>query len=414
MWVIVFSVIFLMVIALVIITVPGPSHSQKIKAGGFQGFTVENQGIEIGSSQQFIPIGSSIPSQGLTTFNWNSGSCFTVNGATIGGVGIASDPICVSLGNSNGALLCKSKLLGIGSGATCPTIKYSKYIKQNGASNYEWQTVTGEIQDYNVTQTFAVQVPPYNIGGYQSTSSYSISWITSISDFVWNLAYSNATWQSWQGGLYMAPLYSVTASCLESVTASNPGQGQANQPCNQITNVAHDALVPKGQGYSVPLSTSLQFTSSLPNNGFSSSCTNSDCVSQVNSTLSQSGNAYSPSSLLTNLVNQPVYYQIAFSDFGPYGCGFLSAYTCAPVVTLNYQIYTLTVGTYLVNSTNPNTIEVLPPATSSCPSGSSSIAGVCFPGLNWGAIEAFLEQYGLYIAIIIGVIIIIGAIAFAL
>ena len=343
---------------------------------GFQGLTVQNQGITIGSNQKFVPIGSSIPNQGSTTFKWNSGSCFTVNGATVLGIGIANDQICVSLGNTNAALICTSSLLNTGLGSNCPVISYSKLLSDNGG-NKTWQTVAGEIQEYNITQTFAVQVPAYNVGGYQSTAGYSINWLTSLSNFVWNLAYNGPNASQWQGGLYMSPLFMVIGSCLESVTSSNAGQGIANHDCSSLNGVAHDTIVPKGQGYSVQLSTNMNFGSSIPSNGFFASCESSLCVSQVNSTLQSSGNAYSPSSLFIDLTNTPVYYEIALTDLGPYGCGLLTAYTCAPVITLNYILYTLTAGTYISQSTNPSHIIVKPPQTSACATGQTEILGVC-------------------------------------
>ncbi|MDE2233699.1 MAG: hypothetical protein KGJ90_06380 [Patescibacteria group bacterium] len=384
---------FIIILAAVAISLSGIGF-------GFQGLTVQNQGITIGSSQNFVPIGTSIPKQGSTTFSWNSGSCFTVNGYTVLGVGIANDEICVSLGNTNAALICTSSLIGTGLGANCPVITYSKLLSNNG-ENKTWQTVTGEIQEYNITQTFAVQVPAYNVGGYESTAGFSINWLTSLSNFVWNQAYNGPNASQWQGGLYMAPLFMVISSCLESVTASNPGQGIANNQCSNINGVSHDSIVPKGQGYSVQLSTSTNFGSSIPSNGFSANCQSSLCVSQVNSTLQSSANAYSPSSLFVDLTNTPVYYQIALSDLGPYGCGLASAYTCAPVITLNYILYTLTVGTYISQSTNPSHIVVKPPQTSACPAGQNEIAGICV------SIGAGIANFYL---IIIGIVILLSAI----
>jgi hypothetical protein len=348
--------------------------------GGFQGLTVANQGMQIGSSQKFVPIGTSIPNQGSTTLKWNSGSCFTINGFEVLGVGTANDEICVSLGNTNAALICTSSLLGIGNGATCPQLSYSKLtnvITNSSGTFNTWQTVTAEVQEYNITQTFAVQVPSYNLGGYQSTAGYSINWLTSLSNFVWNEAYSGQSNLDWQGNLYMSPLFMVIGTCLESVTASNPGQGIANSQCSNIYDIAHDTIIPKGQGYSVPLSSSMSFASSIPSNGFSTNCISSKCISQIKSTLQSSANAYSPSSLFVDLTNTPVYYQISLTDLGPYACGALSLYTCAPVITLNYDLYTLTAGTFISHSANPSQIIVKPPATSSCPAGQNAILGVC-------------------------------------
>jgi hypothetical protein len=157
----------------------------------------------------------------------------------------------------------------------------------------------------------------------------------------------------------------------------------------------NDQLNPMSTGAALSLYNNVG-TSAPVGNPISESTSASNWQTLWSNYLAAGGSPYSPDPQ----IYQDTYYPIAFTNFGPFGCGGffgLGQGTCYPDVTLTVTVYYLVIGTFIW--TNPNTTTYAPTPQSKSPG-----AGDYFSSF----VSSLLSVLGIGTIIVLVVIIILA------
>ena len=262
----------------------------------------------------------------------------------------------------------------LGSGLTLQGSPYSQQISYFAtASNGSKYHVTGEVY----ADTLDIEV---KADGSPNLSFHGGTLYFELYVNVWSSQMCDPTNTSscLNGYVWGAPLEAViTQSTAIGVTPS----GTSNSPTN-------DQIIPMSQGSSFELYAGVG--NSVP--------TGVPLTGSTDGSTVTGGSPLAPDSQMS----QYVLFPIAFSNFGPYGCGFTSLSACYPDVTLQVEVYYLVIGSFLW--TNPNHTPYTPSPEGPGANGLDSAIGafgqwISNP-LNLGALTTII----IFIVVVVGLI----------
>ncbi|MHB1909764.1 MAG: hypothetical protein ACYCQJ_12985 [Nitrososphaerales archaeon] len=279
------------------------------------------------------PSSFSDPPGGSGTDTWNAGSggyngglqrCFAACDPTHLTYSISiPEPSC----NYNVGLFGGLCLLGQDTGQS---FSYSGGVGCSSSSQ-----CTQKVHADVYSSTFAIELDAYGNDGIQFSDQ--ALWMNLFVN-IWGIQMCDPTNTTvcQQGSVWGAPLEAVITQV--QINCGNATASGGN---------CFDKLVPDSQGAAFTLWNGV--TNQAPAGG-----PVPYTPATIQNYLQNGGSPLSPDQSLYQYTQT----NIGFAGFGPYGCGFLNAYSCPVDVTLTVQVYYLVIGSFLW--TNPNTTPYKP------------------------------------------------------